>query len=173
MRTAHTDTASIEDKLFILTEYSGALRERELAKVVLERSSDQEILKLAKMVRDGHQLGMDRMDTIAKAMTLRTPSTPTSVDQAMISALSRLPVPDIERHFLLRQRAMHAWDITVFAAYAGLARDPALADYVRDTIGPLREHAQQVVALANARGFPGGLAVINGASDLPATQRCP
>ena len=63
--------ASIEDKIFILTEYSAALRERELAKVVLGLSSDPDVLKLAKMVRDGHQ--MDRMDEIARAMKLRTP----------------------------------------------------------------------------------------------------
>ena len=160
LRAAVTDPGSIEDKVFILSEYSGALRERELAKVVLARSRDPQVLELAKMVRDGHQLGMDRMAIVAKEMHFRVPAAPTSVDEAMILTLSKLPARDLERWFLAHQRAMHAWDITVFQDYASRASNRALAAYVRDTIAPLRKHAEQVVALSNAKGIPGGLAVV-------------
>jgi putative membrane protein len=168
-RLTQSTPASIEDKLFILTEYSGALRERDFAKMVLERTRDAQIAEFAKLVRDGHQLGMERMDEIAGAMKFPLPSTPTEADKAMIAAAAQLAPGDLDRYFLVRQHAMHAWDITIFESYATRVRDPALAAYVRETIAPLRKHAQQLIDLSKDKGMTGNLVVI-GAQASPQTS---
>ncbi|NEU96767.1 hypothetical protein [Bradyrhizobium uaiense] len=71
-----------------------------------------------------------------------------------------MPTDQLVRYFLIRQRVMHAWDITIFTDYASVAADDQLRQYVRDTLAPLRRHAELVVRLSNARGIRGGLATI-------------
>jgi predicted outer membrane protein len=151
---------SIDDKLFVLWEYAGALRERELAKVVLSRSDDPEVKALAILVRDGHQAGMDAMVPIASELGIALPEGPTAIEYAAIEAAGALKTADLERFFLRRQRAMHAWDITVFNDFGAVAKNDRLKRYVAGTRKPLRDHAETVVRLANKKGIPGGLTTI-------------
>lgn len=151
------DPATLDDRLFVQWEYAGALRERELAKTVLRRSEDPEIRALAVLVRDGHQAGIDIMVPIAADLQIVLPTEPTAIDRAAIEAAAALPPAALDRFFLRRQRAMHAWDITVFDDFGTVAKNERLQRYVADVRAPLRDHADTVVRLANARGIPGGL----------------
>jgi hypothetical protein len=160
LRAMAREPDTIDDKLFVLWEYAGALRERELAKAVLNKAVDPEVKALAVLVRDGHQAGMDRMVPVARELRIALPEGPTEVELAAIDAAAALPPVDLERFFLRRQRAMHAWDITVFEDFATVAKNPTLRRYVADTRAPLREHAVTVVQLSNKRGIPGGLTTI-------------
>lgn len=145
-------TSAIEDSLFILWEYGGALRERELANRVLEKSTDSDIRALATLVRDGHQAGMDAMRRPAKALGLELPHEPTAADRMAIEAAARLPSQEFDAFFLRRQRAMHAWDVTVFDDFREAASNPELRAYVEATREPLRRHAAIVDRLARAKG---------------------
>jgi hypothetical protein len=162
LRAAVNDPATIDDKLFILWEYAGALRERELAIAVLAKTADPEVKALAELVRDGHQLGMDAMRPSATELGLTLPERSTEVERAAIEAAAALPTADLERFFLRRQRAMHAWDVTVFDDYHAVAANASLKRYVAATRQPLRQHAELVVKLANKKGIPGGLAELTG-----------
>jgi hypothetical protein len=160
LRDLAEDGGAIDDKLFVLWEYAGALRERELAKTVLGKATDPEVKALAVLVRDGHQAGMDAMVPIAEELGITLPEGTTAIELAAIEAAGALPPVDLERFFLLRQRAMHAWDITVFDDFGAVAKNERLKRYVADTRAPLRDHAETVVRLANKRGIPGGLTTI-------------
>jgi len=160
LRKVGEDPATIEDKLFVLWEYAGALRERELAKLVSGKTADPEIRALAILVRDGHQAGMDIMVPIAGELGIVLPKGPTAIDLAAIEAAGALSPSDLDQFFLRRQRAMHAWDITVFDDYGAAAKNQRLQRYIAATRQPLRDHAQTVVRLANQRGIPGGLNTI-------------
>jgi hypothetical protein len=76
------------------------------------------------------------------------------------AALSVFLLADLERFFLRRQRAMHAWDLTVFDDFGAVAKNDRLKRYVAGTRKPLRDHAETVVRLANKKGIPGGLTTI-------------
>jgi hypothetical protein len=144
---------TIEDSLFILWEYGGALREVELAKIVLAKSRDTEIQALARLVRDGHRAGMEAMRAPAAELSLALPTEPTPAEMAAIGAAAAMPTERLEAFFLRRQRAMHAWDVTVFDDYSLAAVNPRLRAYVEATRAPLREHAAIVDRLARARGI--------------------
>lgn len=161
-RASADDPRTLEDKHFILWEYAGALRERELAKVVEQRARDPEVRALARLVRDGHQAGMDAMIPAATELNLCLPDRPTRHESAAIEAMRALPPEDLERFFLRRQRAMHAWDITVFADYAAAANNAKLKKYVVATRAPLREHAEFVDRVANKKGIAGRLRAVEG-----------
>jgi len=148
---------SISDKHFVIEEHQGALRERALAEIVLERVSDPDIEDLGKVVRDGHQLGIDRLRSIAAGLNITLPCNLSPLEQANLDLIQTLPTDELVRFFLIRQRVMHAWDITIFTDYANFAVDDQLKQYVRDTLAPLRRHAELVVRLSNARGVHGGL----------------
>jgi hypothetical protein len=162
MRAAANDPRTLEDKHFILWEYAGALRERELAKVVEQRASDPEVRALARLVRDGHQAGMDAMIPAATELNLCLPDRPTRHESGAIEALRALSPVDLERFFLRRQRAMHAWDITVFEDYTAAATSLNLKKYVVATRAPLREHAEIVDRVANKKGIAGRLRAAEG-----------
>jgi predicted outer membrane protein len=158
-RTAagRTEAGSTEDRLFITWEYAGAIREREIAKLVLTRSTDPEIRALAEMVRDGHRAGMDAMKPIAADLGIVLQGDPTPSELEALALASEMSSDELEHFFLRRQRAMHAWDLTVFKDYAAAATHPRLRQYVEATIRPLAEHAQQIEAAAGRRGINGRL----------------
>jgi len=160
VRASAKELRSISDKHFVLEEHQGALRERALAEIVLERGSDPEIMELGRLVRDGHQLGIDKLRSIAADLKITLPCNLSALEQANLDAIQALPSDELVRFFLLRQRVMHAWDITVFADFADVAVNDQLKQYVRDTLPPLRRHAELVVRLSNARGIRGGLVAV-------------
>lgn len=148
---------SVSDKHFVLEEHQGALRERALAEIVLGRVNDPDIEELGRVVRDGHQLGIDRLRSIAKVLNITLPCNLSPLEQANLDLIQALPTDELVRFFLIRQRVMHAWDITIFTDYVNFAANDQLKQYVRDTLPPLRRHAELVVRLSNARGIRGGL----------------
>lgn len=145
--------AAIDDSLFILWEYGGALRERALARAVLTKAADPEVRALAGLVRDGHQAGMDAMTGPASELGLTLPTQPTALETAAIAAAQALPVRQFEDFFIRRQRSMHAWDVTAFDDFRRTATNPALRAYVDAVRAPLREHSGQVDRLARRRGL--------------------
>jgi hypothetical protein len=157
---AAKEPRSISDKHFVLEEHQGALRERALAEIVLERGSDPEIMALGRLVRDGHQMGIDQLRAVAAALKMTLSCNLSPLEQANLDAIQALPSDDLVRFFLIRQRVMHAWDITIFTDYANVAANDQLKQYVRDTLAPLLRHAALVVRLSNARGIPGGLVAV-------------
>jgi hypothetical protein len=160
VRASANDPRTLQDKHFILWEYAGAVRERELAKVVEQRAIDPEIRALAQLVRDGHQAGMDAMVPAATELKLCLPNEPTRHESAAIEAIRALSPADLEHFFLRRQRAMHAWDITVFEDYASVVTNPKLKKYIIATRAPLRKHAEIVDRLANKKGIVGRLRAV-------------
>lgn len=150
----------VSDKHFVLEEHQGALRERALAEIVLERVSDSDIEELGKVVRDGHQLGIDRLRSIAAGLNITLPCNLSPLEQANLDLIKALPTDELARFFLIRQRVMHAWDITIFTDYANVAVNDQLKQYVHDTLAPLRRHAELVIRLSNARGIRGGLVAV-------------
>lgn len=144
----------------MLWEYAGALRERDLAKAVLAKSQNAEVRSLNTLVRDGHQAGVNAMKPIAVELGIVLPAAPTAIEVGAIDAASALPPADLDRFFLRRQRATHAWDVTVFDDYGTTARNVGLKRYVAATRDPLRQHAETVVRLANEMGIAGGLTTI-------------
>src|SRR5438445_9266409 len=150
------ETRFISDKHFVIEEHQGALRERALAEIVLERVSDPDIEELGKVVRDGHQLGIDRLRSIAAGLNITLPCNLSPLEQANLDLIQALPTEGLVRFFLIRQRVMHAWDITIFTDFANVAVNDQLKQYVHDKLAPLRRHAELVVQLSNARGIRAG-----------------
>lgn len=149
------DSQLINDKLFILVEHNGGMRERAIADVVHKRTNDPEVKELAKVFREGHQLGIDRLRTIASKLKITLSHELSPDDQLQVNVIQSLSSDEIGRFFLIRHRAMHAWDITVFTDYLNFAVDDELRKYIRETLPPLILHGQQVVQLSNARGIKG------------------
>ena len=131
---------------------AGALREQALARVVLNATRDSDMKALATMV--------DIMRPIAAELGITFPERPTAIELAAIEAVVALPPAALELYFLCRQRAMHAWDITVFDDYLAAASNERLKQYVAATRAPLREHADWVNRVARKKGIEGGLTVI-------------
>jgi hypothetical protein len=88
------------------------------------------------------------------------PERESPAELAAIEATRALSAADLELFFLRRQRAMHAWDITVFDDYGAATKNPQLKRYVEATRAPLRKHAQQVVDLANKKGIAGSVTLV-------------
>ena len=154
VRSLSREPNTMSDKLFVLREYRPALREVALAELVMDRVRDPDISTLAVTVRDGHRLGIERLRSIAADLGLPLPADISEIEKAEIEALRSLPPQELALFFLVRQRAMHAWDVTVFTDYERLARNDRLRQYIAETIPPLRRHAAEVDALARVKGIP-------------------
>jgi predicted outer membrane protein len=148
------------DKLFVLREYRPALREQALAQIVIDSAVPSDIRSLAQMVRDGHGVGIAQLRSIAADLKLELPAMISTTEAAELAVLRTLPPAELATFFLLRQRAMHAWDITVFTDHERVVQNDRLRRYISETIKPLREHAETVDRVANAHGIRGGLVTV-------------
>lgn len=151
------DPSLLNDKLFVITEYEIGVRERALAEIIFERTTDVDVKTLAKTVRQGHQLGIDKLVSIAKELKISLPDKISPAEQAKLDIVRKLPAGEIPQFFLIHQKAIHAWDITIFTDYANFAVNEQLKQYIHETQQPLRTHADQVVQIANKKGIGGSL----------------
>jgi predicted outer membrane protein len=151
------DPSLINDKLFVITEYEIGMRERALAEIVFERTTDPDVKALAKTVREGHQSGIDKLVSIASTLKIPLPDKISTADLIKLDIVQKMPAAEIPRFFLIHQKAIHAWDITIFSDYANFAVNEQLKKYILETQQPLRMHAEQVVLIANKKGVEGSL----------------
>jgi hypothetical protein len=66
-RHTANDVSSMRD---VLRTYRPALRERDLAKRVAERALPRDVAELARVVRDGHELGIEELRRVAAELAL-------------------------------------------------------------------------------------------------------
>jgi predicted outer membrane protein len=163
-RSLADDPRLINDKLFVLVEHRGGMRERDLAEIIIGRTNDPEMKQLAITMREGHQLGIDKLIAIASDLNMTLPSKISTSEKAELDTWRSIPPDELIRFYLVHQRAQHAWDITIFTDYENFAVNSKLKKYISETITPLRSHAEEIVKFANTKGINGGFSAI-GAKD--------
>jgi hypothetical protein len=75
------------------------------------------------------------------------------VDLAKMELFKTMTSEKLTRYYLIHQLSMHAWDIQLLRIMLALQIMKASKKYVAETISPLQEHDQQVMALSHKKGI--------------------
>lgn len=166
MKIAQTpETAG--DKLFVLETAMGNMWEIESSRATMEKSQDQAVKDLAKMMIQEHSMNNEKLMPIAQKMGIELPTSLPSEKQAKLAVMAAMPVADMEKGYLCGMKKDHAMTVTAFVDHAKLAKDEQLKAYIDESIPKLKEHSKHVVETATAKGLPGELTMDAGGPPLP------
>ena len=156
------------DQLFVLHCATGNLWEARLSELVAQRSNDKQVKELAQQIMRDHEQANQKLRPIAESLKLTLGDQLPAIKEAELEVYRNMPVADLEKCYLVAQKAMHAQVITAFADHAQLAKNLQLREYVTAALPTLREHAQHIVTVAEAKGINGGLMMSDAKGDQPA-----
>jgi len=101
----------------------------------------------------------------AQALGLTLPTSLSSEKQAELNVYRSMPADKMEKCYLGALKADHAKDVTDYAIHQNAVENSQLKQYVTQTLPILREHAQHVNTVAQAKGITGDASMTD-TSDL-------
>jgi len=143
------------DMLFTLKAACGNMWETELSRVVSERAQDQQVKEIAQQMVNDHTQANTNLQSAAQAQGLQLPTSLESTKQSELSVYRNMPADKLEQCYLAMLKADHAKDVTSYALHQKMAQNDQLKQYINQTLPKLREHAQHVSTVAQAKGVTG------------------
>lgn len=150
------------DQLFALMAANGNLFEVEFARLVNEKSQDQQIKQLAQHIMQEHQQANQRLQPAAQDLGLTLPTSLPSHKQQVLQVYRAMPVDKLETCFILENKALHAKDVTSYNDHTKTVQNEKLRAYVTETLPKLQQHTQMIVKAAQAKGISGDIAMQSG-----------
>jgi len=146
------------DKLFVLMAACGNQWETEFARVVEQRAQDQQVKQLAQHIVQDHQQAQQQLQQIAQSMQMQLPSSLPSEKQAKLAVFQQMPADQLEKCFIIDNKADHAKDVTSYADHQQTVQNAELKQYTTQTLPKLQQHTQMVLQCASAKGVSTQLA---------------
>jgi putative membrane protein len=142
------------DALFVMDVAKDNMFEVAFAQLAQQKSQDDKIKDLAKMIEKDHTEANDQLKPIAQKMGLELPSSLPSDKQKMLSVFQSMSAQDFDTCYLLDNKASHAKDITSFTDHQKSVKDEDLRKYVTTVLPKLQQHGMHVSMLASEKGYP-------------------
>ena len=152
MKIKAADPEKAGDMMFVLENAGGNMFEAAFSKLVASKTQDPKIKELTMMVEKDHMMANDKLKGIAEKMGLMLPTSLPSEKMQKLDTLSALPPADLDKTYLMMQRAIHAHDVTMFEDHATMVKDPELKAYIAEVTPKLQEHAMHINMCAKDKG---------------------
>ena len=152
MKKDNTSTLSSSDKKFIMETGQGGMMEVELAKLAVDKASNEEVKQFAQRLVDDHTKANDELMALASQKGVTIPHD----EKAMMKGkdkLSKLSGADFDREFISLMVKDHTKEVKEFEDVSTKAKDTDVKDWAAKTLPTLREHLQM------ARDINGKVAV--------------
>lgn len=136
-------------RYFIIQASIGNLQEIQIAKLVLQRSTNSEIKSFANQMILDHGNAQAQLMKIIRSRNFQIPAeaTDTPVDDLM---LKNLPAKDFDRMYVHMMVPDHRQAVQLFQGYALTGKDPEVNAFAKETLPTLKEHLAAIVAIDNS-----------------------
>ncbi len=129
------------DKKFIMETGQGGMMEVELAKLAVDKASNEEVKQFAQRLVDDHTKANDELTQLASQKGVTIPHD----EKAMMKGkdkLSKLSGADFDREFISMMVKDHAKEVKEFEDVSTKSKDTEVKDWAAKTLPTLREHLQ-------------------------------
>jgi putative membrane protein len=149
-----TDPQNMEDKQFLHKASEGGVAEVELAKLALQKSSNDGVKAFAQKIIDDHTSLNDSMKPIAESLGVLPAKRMSKTDQAEYDKLNALSKDDFDKAYITCMVKDHRQDLHEFREEAATAEDPALKDASMKGARVIHRHLGMIQKLAVENGVP-------------------
>jgi putative membrane protein len=140
---ADTSKLTQDDRQFVKEAAQGGMLEVQLGQLALEKSKNDEVKQLAQRIIDDHQQANQRLQNIASAKQIDSPTQLDRQHQEQISKLQNLSGPRFDKAYVQGLVQDHTKDIAEFRSHSNSTQDAALKDFTTSTLPTLEQHLQQ------------------------------
>ena len=141
MKKDNASMLSSSDKKFIMETGQGGMMEVELAKLAVEKASNEEVKQYAQRLVDDHTKANDELTQLASQKGVMIPHD----EKAMMKGkdkLSKLSGAEFDREFMSMMIKDHAKEVKEFEDVSNKAKDTDVKGWAAKTLPTLREHLQ-------------------------------
>jgi putative membrane protein len=146
--TSSTAAATkVDDKKFVKDAAIGGMAEVELAKVAVQKASDDNVKQFAQKMIDDHTKANDQLKEVATKNSIQVPDSLDSKHQSKIDKLSKLSGEQFDKAYVKDQLKDHETVVKKFQDEAQYGTDPNVKAFASSTLPTLEEHLNTVKSL--------------------------
>jgi len=154
-------TPSDQNKDMLLSQADGQfmkhaedsdIKERNLARVVMARSSNKDVKDYAKMIADDHTKDLHNAVDLMENKGIHQPKDMVEIKHESEARLSGLSSPALDREYINMMIKDHQKDIAQYNQEQSSGEDPAVRDYAAHALETLQKHLQKAQDLQNKLG---------------------
>ena len=136
-------------RYFIIQASIGNLKEIQIAKLALQRSSNSEVKTFANQMIADHGNAQAQLMQLVKTRNFQIPAeaTDTPVEDLM---LKNLPAKDFDRMYVHMMVPEHRQAVQLFESYSLTGKDPDVSSFAKHTLPKLKEHLATIIAIDNS-----------------------
>ena len=153
-REANTDTgdrtkAVLNDaeKNFLKKAEEVDIRQRNVGRVMLEKSQNKDVKDYAQMLVDDHSKNLRDVVDLMNQKGMAQPKDLPEVKHEAVDKLNAMSGPELDREFVKMMLDDHQKDVSEFRNEANTAQDKDVKDYATRTVSMLEKHLQKAEEL--------------------------
>ena len=132
---------------FMMKTAQGHMGEIEMARIALNKSSNQEVKDYANMIERDHNNGMKVLVELMQDKNVSQPKTLTGDAQQAMSSMNGLTGPEFDREFVNTMVSEHRRILEMFRDQQASAQNLEVKDYVEATMPTLEMHLDKAQRL--------------------------
>lgn len=145
-----TAAVKMDDSEFAVKAADASLAEVQLAKLALERATDQQVKDYAQQMIDDHNRANDELMTIAANKNITLPPVPSEDHAANMRDLQEESGTDFDRAYIDQMVKDHNAVVSLFEDASKNAADPDLKNFASKTLPALQQHQEHAKELRDS-----------------------
>ena len=128
---------------FLTSAASSSLLEVRLAQIALQEAQSQEVIEYAKMIENDHRKMNERLINLSQQKNFNLPETIKDEHEEKVEDLTEKTGQEFEKEYMNMQVDLHQKDIEKFQEMKGNVQDPAVSQWIDNSLSALRAHKEQ------------------------------
>ena len=135
------------EKNFLTKAEEVDIRQRNLGRVMLEKSQNKDVKDYAQMLVDDHSKNLRDVVDLMNQKGMAQPKDLPEVKHEAVDKLNAMSGPELDREFVKMMLDDHQKDVSEFRNEANTAQDKDVKDYATRTVSMLEKHLQKAQEL--------------------------
>ena len=144
--SGHKLTAA--DRQFVKKAAQGGLAEVQLGQLATEKAESPEVKQFGQRMIDDHTKANDKLKQVASDEGVTVPDKLNAKDAATKARLEKLSGKAFDRAYMHDMVLDHTKDVSDFRMESKNAKDPALKNFVTETLPTLKNHLKEAKSIA-------------------------
>jgi putative membrane protein len=145
--TSHDVLLSPADRNFMKNAEDSDIKLRNLARVMMQRSDNEDVRNYAKMLDKDHTNDLRNAIELMESKGIHQPQNLPEVKHEALTELNKLSGPALDRAFIDTMVQDHQKAVAEYTKEVQSGEDPAVRDYAARTLETLQKHLQKAQEL--------------------------
>jgi putative membrane protein len=136
------------DSTFVKKAAAGELAEVELGQLAAQKASSEEVKKFGQRMVDDHSKANEQLKQVAAEKNINVPQQLNAKDKATKAHLEKLAGEQFDKAYMRVMVKEHQKDVTEFERASTMVKDPAIKNFVEQTLPTLKDHLNEAEKIA-------------------------